>query len=362
VLDKLPNVDGAAFDSHAEGGLPTCHSDTRVDLLRQIREWVDRPEDQSQAHAIFWLNGMAGTGKSTISRTVARHFANARRLGASFFFKRGDGDRGKATKFFTTIAAQLVSAVPAVAVYIKNAIESDPSVVRKAIPEQFRKLIFEPLSKIIPDILPVLGLVIVVDALDECERDEDIKLIIHLLSRANSLTSLRLRIVITARPELPIRLGFNAIRDIHQSLILHEITTSIIEHDISAYLQFEFTKIRDEFNTSVSKERQLAVDWPNQSTIQVLVKMAVPLFIFAATVCRFLSDRKFGNPDKNLKRVLEYRTKSQQSKLDTTYLPILEQQLTDLSSSERVKVLNQFRVIVGSIVILASPLSTRSLA
>ena len=235
-LDKLPAADGAAFDSQAEGAAPTCHRDTRVDLLHQIREWADQPGDRPQAHAIFWLNGMAGTGKSTISRTVARHFADGHRLGASFFFKRGDGDRGKVTKFFTTIAAQLVSAVPAVAVHVRNAIESDPGVVGKAMREQFEKLVFEPLSKITPNASQASGLVIVVDALDECERDEDVKLIINLLSRAKSLTSLRLRILVTSRPELPIRLGFSAIHGQYQDLVLHEIPEPVVEHDISTYL------------------------------------------------------------------------------------------------------------------------------
>jgi hypothetical protein len=170
LLYRLPTAEGAAFD--AEGAGSTCHCDTRVDLLRQIREWADQPSDQPghqpRSHAIFWLNGMAGTGKSTISRTVARHFAERCRLGASFFFKRGDGDRGKVTKFFTTIAAQLALAVPAVAVHVKNAIEFDPGVVGKAMREQFEKLVLEPLSKVTLEASQAPGLVIIIDALDEC--------------------------------------------------------------------------------------------------------------------------------------------------------------------------------------------------
>ncbi|RYP39668.1 hypothetical protein DL767_002049 [Monosporascus sp. MG133] len=327
VLDKLPAADGAAFNSHAEGAAPTCHRDTRVDLLRQIREWADQPGEQPQAHAIFWLNGMAGTGKSTISRTVARHFADRRRLGASFFFKRGDGDRGKVTKFFTTIARQLVSAVPAVVVHVKNAIKSDPDVAGKAMREQFEKLVFDPLSKTTPEASQASGLVIVVDALDECERDDDVKLIINLFSRAKSLTSLRLRILVTSRPELPIRLGFNAIHGKYQDLVLHKIPEPVVEHDISAYLQFELARIRNEYNASVTKERQLASSWPGQSTIQILVKMAVPLFIFAATVCRFVDDRLCGDPDEQLQEILKFQTKSQESKLDATYLPVLNNPL-----------------------------------
>ena len=40
------------------------------------------------------MNGMAGTGKSTISRTVAHEYNKQKRLGASFFFSKGDGDAG----------------------------------------------------------------------------------------------------------------------------------------------------------------------------------------------------------------------------------------------------------------------------
>ncbi|KAH6970500.1 hypothetical protein BKA56DRAFT_529716, partial [Ilyonectria sp. MPI-CAGE-AT-0026] len=86
VLSRLPIAAGASFDSRAEEHNPTCLPNTRVDLLRQIHEWVNDP----CAKAIFWLNGMAGTGKSTISRTVARDFASSGHLGASFFFKRGE--------------------------------------------------------------------------------------------------------------------------------------------------------------------------------------------------------------------------------------------------------------------------------
>jgi hypothetical protein len=213
------------------------------------------------------------------------------------------------------------------AVHIKNAIESDPSVIGKAIREQFEKLVFEPLWKITPEVSQASGLVIVIDALDECERDEDVKLIINLLSRAKSLTSLRLRILVTSRPELPIRLGFGAIQGKYQDLVLHEIPEPVIEHDIAAYLQSELGRIRDEYNASVTKERQLASDWPGKSTIQILVEMAVLLFIFAATVCRFVDDRVCGGPDEQLQEVLRFQTRSQESKLDATYLPVLNKLL-----------------------------------
>jgi len=144
------------------------------------------------------------------------------------------------------------------AVYIKNAIESDSGVIGKAMREQFEKLVFEPLLKTILDTSQASGLVIVVDTLNEYKRDNDVKLIINLFSRVKSLAPLRLRIFVTSRPKLPIRLGFSAIRSKFQNLILHEIPEPILKHNISAYLEHKLARIRGEYNASISKERQLS--------------------------------------------------------------------------------------------------------
>ncbi|RYP04155.1 hypothetical protein DL764_004654 [Monosporascus ibericus] len=350
VLDKIPVAEGATFDSHAEEHNPTCHRDTRVDLLREISEWAENP----RAKAVFWLNGMAGTGKSTISRTVAHSFSKTGHLGASFFFKRGEGDRGGISKFFTTIASQLVEKDTTLALHVKTAIDEDPSIFGKAVREQFEKLVLLPLSKIPQNYRTLDTLVIVVDALDECERDEDVRLIINLLSRTNALQFPRLRVFVTSRPELAIRLGFSAVRGTYQDLVLHEIPNPIMEHDLSVYFTHELMKIKDDYNCSMPKDRQLSPYWPEQSDIQILVEMATPLFIFAATTCRFLADRKSGNPDKKLRKVLKHRTKSQESKLDATYLPVLHQMLVGLSSREISEALQEFRDISGSSIKLSN--------
>ncbi|CAJ2508307.1 Uu.00g094930.m01.CDS01 [Anthostomella pinea] len=358
VLDKVPVVQGAAFDSHAEEHNPTCHPDTRVGLLRAISEWAKN----TRAEAVFWLNGRAGTGKSTISRTLAASISKDGYLGASFFFKRGEGDRGGVSKFFTTLAAQLIKKKPALASHVKDVIDTDPDIFSKTLREQFEKLILEPLSKIPQDTGKSNTLVFVIDALDECESDRDVKLIIHLFSRANASQCPQLRIFITSRPELPIRLGFSDIKGTYQDLALHEMPQPVMRHDLSAYFKYELARIRDDYNQSVSTERQLPPKWPQQSEIQKLVEMAIPLFIFAATTCRFLADRNGGNPARKLHKVLVHRTTRQESKLDGTYLPVLNQMVAGCSIRERDEAIREFQNIVGSIAILASPLSTSALA
>jgi hypothetical protein len=137
VVKKLPIAHGAAFDSHAEEQNPTCLEGTRVDVRSHISKWADDP----QTEALFWLSGMAGTGKSTISRTLASSYDRRGRLAASFFFKKGEADRGGVSKFFTTIAAQLAQYIPATAQHIHSTISADPVIVEKAMPVQFENLI-----------------------------------------------------------------------------------------------------------------------------------------------------------------------------------------------------------------------------
>ncbi|KAI1306571.1 vegetative incompatibility protein HET-E-1 [Xylaria venustula] len=358
LLTKLPVAEGASFDSHAEEHNPACLPNTRVDLLREITEWAENHDSK----AVYWLNGMAGTGKSTISRTLANIFAKRGSLGASFFFKRGEGDRGSITKFFSTIASQLIVQVPKAAIHIQNTVDADPNIVRKAMREQFEKFILDPLSRISGDDYQNCLYVIIVDALDECESEEDVKLLIKLLSHSKTLRSPRLRIFLTSRPELPIRLGFEAVDGEYQDLVLHEIAEPVIEHDIAVYFKHKLAEIKLRYNNSVREERRLPLSWPGQANIDILVKMAVPLFIFAATTCRFIAERKMGNPDTQLKEVLQYRTKSQEAQLDATYLPVLYNMVAGLPRQKKAEVLDRFHQIIGLVVTLANPLPISALA
>ncbi|TEY27484.1 hypothetical protein BOTCAL_1110g00010 [Botryotinia calthae] len=143
-LEKLPITKNATFDSYQDEHDARCLLGTRVELLEQISGWAE----DSKVKCIFWLNGMAGTGKSTISRTVAQSFEEKNLLGASFFFKRGEGDRGTASKFFTTVAHQLVVKLPQMVPSLKKAIDLDPNISGKSLAKQFEQLIFKPLTEL----------------------------------------------------------------------------------------------------------------------------------------------------------------------------------------------------------------------
>lgn len=160
------------FDSYENQQEEECLPGTRTDILSQIDQWAACPHGR----CIFWLNGMAGTGKSTISRTVARSFSKKGTLGVSFFFKRGEADRDNALKLFPTVARQLTFSIPELLPYLRQAVLDNPGISRKGIREQFDKLLLQPLLCLTQSDLQMRAVVIVLDALDECDRDNDIPL------------------------------------------------------------------------------------------------------------------------------------------------------------------------------------------
>lgn len=139
-LTRLVVVKNAIYDSYADENSPRCLEGTRMDLRFRITRWVDAQDSK----LIFWLCGKAGTGKSTVSRTVA-HLQKQRRLVASFFFKRGEVDRGNAGLFFPTIARQLADSIPGLGHAIADALAKDSFLCERNLQEQFEKLVFQPL-------------------------------------------------------------------------------------------------------------------------------------------------------------------------------------------------------------------------
>ncbi|KAF3391820.1 hypothetical protein DPV78_010812 [Talaromyces pinophilus] len=357
VIAKLPYARGSTFDSF-DGRLDQrCHPETRINLRCHIKEWAEN----GQGKSIFWLKGMAGTGKSTISRTIAEAFEKEGKLGASFFFKRGEADRSSVAMLFTTICAQLLVKIPSLIAHIEMAIDADPNISNKSMGEQFEKLICRPLSQIHHHFPEAIRLLIVIDALDECSRDGDT--LLRLLSQTRDKWSPSLRIFITSRPEQPIRSGFKDVPvDVLDYMELHEIPQPIIRQDITTFLAYRFAQIQVQY----SKDGwALSPGWPGSEVLSALVEMAVPLFIFAATLCRFVEDPLWSDPSGQLKKVLEYRRMgidSEMDKLDATYSPILNQLIHGKSEQAQQSLVQRFRRIVGTIVHLAEPLSRSSLA
>ncbi|MCJ1346290.1 hypothetical protein MMC31_004505, partial [Peltigera leucophlebia] len=350
-LAKLGYADGAAFNSHYRVNEPKCVPNTRVDLLRKLQEWnVD-----SGKH-IFWLSGMAGMGKSTIARTVAYEFSEARHLGASFFFSRGGGDLGNAQKFVTTIALQLARSFSSIKLHISDAIKRNESITcQGGLRNQWNELILGPLSQLASH--HNFRVTLVVDALDECAHEQDVAIILQLFAEAKDLSTVDFKILVTSRPETPIRLGFRDMPEIlHQDLALQNIPRLIVEKDITVYLRHELLTIR--------KERQLSSQWPGEEKIKQLVEKSDCIFIFISTACLFIRDINW-QPDDQLSVILQddMMEDSPTAKLDSMYTQVLTQSVfKQKQEMQRARLSARFKQVIGSIVVLFNVLPAQELA
>jgi hypothetical protein len=341
-LAKLPMAPNAAFDSYDQQTLPTCLPNTRVGLLDDIARWVDNPADT----CIFWLQGIAGEGKSTVAKTVATTLHAQNKLGASFFFKRDDIDRANGKRFFTTVAAQLAQKIDGLKDAIAKVLDDEVVKYEKSIRGQFNDLIANPLQDLAQSSQPhVSGIFIVVDALDECS-DDDVKIVLELLAHIHQCGHFGIRTFVTGRPDLAVRSAFSALkRAQYQQLVLQDSTRTTIDHDIALFLTEQFKEIRA--RVSVSHD-----DWPGQDMIQELTKRSVPLFIFAATVCKFIDSDDF-TPEEQLQAVL---AEASSVPLARTYLPVLNRVIADKSSKQSTAIIERFRKVVGPIILAAEPM------
>jgi hypothetical protein len=300
---------------------------------------------------------LAGTGKSTIARTVARRYFEQKCPGASFFFSRGSGDVSHAGKFVTSIAVQLANSVPTLHRIIYKAITEHSDIPSRSLHDQWQQLVLGPLSELDSSSYQT-SYVLVVDALDECTDDNNIRIILQLLARARSLKRVRLRIFLTSRPEIPIRYGFYQMsKTEHHDFVLHNISKSIVDRDIAIFLEYDLGLI--------GQERRFGVDWPGEDTVRSLVQNASGLFIWAATACRFIRKGK-GLAKRRLAVILKNEGTSitePEERLNEIYNAVLNNVISlDYTDEEKEDLYCVLKDTLGSVVVLLSPLSAYSLS
>lgn len=229
---------------------------------------------------MYWLSGRAGTGKSTIARTVARWHNDQESLGASFFFSRGRGDVANAAKFVTSIAAQLTRLVPTTREHICKVVMRHDNISDLALRDQWRELVLKP-SSTLESSHGIAPLVFVMDALDECDDDRNIRILIELLAGFQALSHVRLRVFLTSRSESAIRIHFGRIPETsHRSFLLDHIADNIVDADIELFLKQNLM--------TVGQQQCLPDGWPGPETLAQMVQKASGLFVWAATAHRFV--------------------------------------------------------------------------
>jgi len=341
----LHTADASFLSGNREG----CLRGTRKEVLWEIERWAAGEQEQQ----IFWLNGLAGTGKSTISQTFAERMFADGKLGASFFCSRDFADRSNLQAIFPTLAYQLAHQYRFFRGKLLQVLKACPDVAQESLYSQMEKLVVGPLKA------SGITILIIIDALDECKDDQPASAILSILSRhVNKIPNVKF--FITGRPEPPILSGFRLelLQPITEVLKLHEVKPEAVNNDIKLFFQ---TKL-----TGYAKKRidcNLGDDWPSSSEINILCQKAAGFFIYASTVIKFVISKSYTPAQRlNLITSLPQSTSHEgKSGLDILYTQVLKQAVDDVDVDD-MEFDSYFRTVVGAVLLVLNPLSVEALS
>ena len=351
LLDRMSRVADAGYLCGDRQG---CMRGTRKDVLSQLESWLNGEQEKH----VYWLNGLAGTGKSTIAQTFAETSFADGKLGASFFCSRDFDDRSNLRKIFPTLAFQLAHRYPPFREELLPVLTANPDVGQETLCSQMEKLIVGPLKTAHTPTL------IIIDALDECKDEEPASAILSILSRYVDQIP-HVKFFITGRPEPRIRSGFRlqALRPITEVFKLHEVERPLVDVDIKLLFRIRLAE------TAKSRSHcNVTEDWPLSSDIDILCKKAAGLFIYASTVIKFVESRHHQPPERLaiLVSLPQSTTHEGESGIDSLYTGILRHAYHDMTPDsqkpENQEVYRRFRSVVGAVLLAFNPLSMTSLS
>ena len=344
LLKRMHHTRGSGFLAGDRNG---CLKGTRRDVLLQIEQWLTDKHDQR----IFWLNGLAGTGKSTIAQTFAEMSFADGKLGASFFCSRDYEDRSNLKAIFPTLAFQLAHRHPQFRERLLPVLKVNHDVERESLSSQLEKMIVRPLKE------TQVSTLIIIDALDECKDEEPASAILSVLSRyVHEIPGVKF--FITGRPEPPIREGFRLkpLAPITDVLKLHDVKRSSVDEDIKLYLRFHLTKIRE-----TRSDCEYPEEWPSSDDIDILCTKADGFFIYASTVVKFVGS-KYHDPAKRLDLIIsQCQGAAHERGVDFLYTQILELAFQDADPDDH-ELYSTLKNVVGAVLLAFHPLSRKTLS
>ncbi|CAE6484628.1 unnamed protein product [Rhizoctonia solani] len=330
-LTQILSAKSAFYDS---GGVKrgSCAPGTREPQIKMLIEWASSPDSGRTC----WMNGMAGTGKTTIAYTVCEMLGS--QLGASFFCSRAISECRQVKSIIPCIAYQLARfSVPFSGALVK-ALTTNPDVHLRSLKQQYEKLIFEPLVEV-KESLPA-DVIVVIDALDECEDPDSVGQILDLL--LSPAYKLPIRYLVSSRPEKEIcaRMEARTSESGDTPLVLHDLQSDIVAADIKRYMQLELKDV------GLNDEQ-----WSK------VLKQCGVLFIYASTMCHFI---KQGHATDTLDESLEAITNSSyipmegEQSIDSLYSTILttafKRSGMSKGNTERMK------AVLGSVICAVEPM------
>ncbi|KAF5330212.1 hypothetical protein D9611_010557 [Ephemerocybe angulata] len=316
LLNKLGNVNIGEYNNPKRGS--ECVPGTRLLLLAMLLAWA---EDQLSPH-LFWLNGLAGTGKTAVAMTLCSKLKERGLLGATHFCTVKESELRNVYLIIPTLAKILAQEHPKFGAALQQILADDgacrnPTNMR--LKDQYAKLILQPAEQAFrPDEVVVLC----VDALDECDDKDAIEDFIAAILSQTPTTSIKF--FLTSRPERALRQPFKMSTQ-HKSLRLHEIDAKDVHADITLFLDNCFKR-----NTEIYEQYQQS--WPPPE-IEKIAEYSGNLFIVASTAFKYITSSN-GLCVHRFQQFIQRSSDLKSKGVDTLYHGILSEAFKDLEDDE----------------------------
>ncbi|CAE6369724.1 unnamed protein product [Rhizoctonia solani] len=266
-LAKMSSAMSGVYNSAESRDLKRgrCTPGTRQAQIELLLKWAHRPEIGKTC----WMNGMAGTGKTTIAYSVCDELDASCQLAASFFCSRTIPECRQVKHIIPSIAYQLARFSAPFRFALDKALEADPHAHTRALKIQYEKLIMGPLVAVQECLPPTF--IVVIDALDECESEDSVGEILDLL--LSTEYALPIRYLVSSRPEKEIarRMADRVNTEGDPLLVLHELDSESVMNDVEVYMRDELQHI------PLTEDQRIAI-----------FQRCGALFIYASTTCRYL--------------------------------------------------------------------------
>ncbi|KAF5347969.1 hypothetical protein D9756_010162 [Leucocoprinus leucothites] len=289
LLEKKAMVDGTYDSAARHYTAPQCHSDTRVPLRERLIDWL---LNINRVQSLFWLYGPAGVGKSAIVQYIMEYCAQQGLPGAGLFLSRAN-KRNDPNRIIPSLAHQLALAYPAYRQLVSNVLITDPTILEKRLPLQFRQLIDEPADALrIGASRSVAShpIPLVLDGLDECNSYEAQRELIKIFVSFGSTCKARqlpFVCLVTSRPEWQIVSTFDALGP--ASGVWREelrMDTSESRRDVSKVLRDGFEQIKSKHSDAFSAD----IEWPTGTDLRKIESAASGNMLLASLVVACVDD------------------------------------------------------------------------
>ncbi|KAJ3757735.1 hypothetical protein EV360DRAFT_70886 [Lentinula raphanica] len=318
-----------------------CLDGTRVSVLDDIQTWFKEGNEQ-----VYWLNGAAGMGKTTVALSIAHRLGSDQDLLlASFFCSRESADRKNPNLIFPTIACQLASWSQEFQDALVETVARHPYLGSALPHEQFQRLIADPLKSLNTP----TSIALIIDALDECEGERTSeKFLLAILRHVHLISSLK--VLVSCRPAAYVE-NLLSSGDHRRMLKLHHVPRETVNDDFRLYYRQRLEEI------SAAKK----LDWTDHSLdglVQKLVDQAEGLFIYAVTVCNYIDSR--GDVRRQLEHITSLYKGEYDSALsiDMLYTEVLSAALQKIPESQDRR---DFARVLASVVHAQQPLTMNAL-